>query len=139
MTASAIIQYISETYPEIQTVNSKGNTFFFYGEERNFPFATLVTKDDYDTVSNLSRPGIYRLSIGLTRETFLRLFPDAKSDAEPTSDYAALDQIMPHPAYGKMNWICVLSPSEPTFASVKTLLAEAYEMNVAKGEKRNAW
>lgn len=33
-------------------------------------------------------------------------------------DFTALDQIMPHPVYGKMFWVCVLNPSAATFQSL---------------------
>jgi Family of unknown function (DUF6194) len=50
-----------------------GNTFFFYeppgveSEERRLPFATLV-QNDYggrDALSELGRPGVFRLNIGV--------------------------------------------------------------------------
>jgi hypothetical protein len=81
-----------------------GDTFFFYdpdhiGEEaRRFPFATIVTKDygDFDNASNLDRPGVYRLNVGVGRETLARLLGDAKEH-----DFSALDRLMPHPVYGE--------------------------------------
>ena len=40
---------------------------------------------------------------------------------------------MPHPVYGRMYWVCVLNPSDETFATkVQPLLAEAYDMAVVK-------
>jgi hypothetical protein len=81
-----------------------GDTFFFYdpdhiGEEaRRFPFATIVTKDygDFDNASNMDRPGLYRLNVGVGRETFAHLLGDAKEH-----DFSALDRLMPHPVYGE--------------------------------------
>ncbi len=58
----------------------------------------------------------------------------AESD-EPSSDYdfTALDQLMPHPVYGRMYWMCVLNPSDETFATkVHPLLVEAYQLAVSK-------
>jgi hypothetical protein len=111
------------------------NAFFFYDPghdlpvDRRFPFVTLVAGDEYDQASNLSREGVYRLNVGVSRETCRALFgPDAeRDDAETAYDYAALDTIMPHPVYGQMHWVCVLSPSAETFERVKPLLAEAHE------------
>src|SRR5215204_2489206 len=47
-----------------------GDSFFFYdpddrAEDRRLPFATIVTKDyaGFDTASELSRPGVFRLNI----------------------------------------------------------------------------
>ena len=50
-----------------------GDTFFIYDPDRNlpdkrrFPFATIVTKDygDFDNASNLNRPDVFRLNIGI--------------------------------------------------------------------------
>lgn len=107
----------------VETVEKDGDTYYFVGPDHTFPFATLVTGDRHDTVSNLDRPGVYRLNVGVSKPTFQSLFP-----AKPTEpDYAALDQILPHPVYGKMYWVCVLNPSEATFERVKALLTEAHE------------
>ena len=54
-----------------------GDTFFIYDPHRNlegsrrFPFATIVIKDygDFDIASNLDRPGVFRLNIGVSKET----------------------------------------------------------------------
>jgi hypothetical protein len=102
--------------------------------ERTLPFATLVTKDDYDQVSKLSRPGVFRLNIGVGRETFRSLFGGALSVEEAAKHYdlAALDCLMPHPVYGMMNWVCVLNPSKATFSSIQPLLAESYERAVQR-------
>jgi hypothetical protein len=116
--------------------------FFFYGPGRQMPLATLVTKDDYDSVSNLNRPSVFRLNIGVSKQTFRALFgsqPLSANDsaaADSGYDFTALNQLLPHPVYGKMYWVCVLNPSEATFQqSVRPLLAEAYDMAVSKHDK----
>jgi len=111
-----------------------GDTFFIYDPDRNlegpgrFPFATIVTQDygDFDNLSKLNRPSVFRLNVGVSKETFRAFFPN-----EGEHEFAALDQLMPHPVYGKNHWISVLNPSEATFERVKPLLGEAYE--IAKG------
>ena len=45
---------------------------------------------------------------------------------------------MPHPVYGWMSWVCVLNPSAETFKTMQPLLAEAYDLAVAKFAKRAA-
>src|SRR5262249_26259208 len=91
---------------------------------RRFPFATIVTKDygDFDDASNLDRPGVFRLNIGVGKETYASLF-----DAGAGHDFTALDRLMPHPVYGSNHWVCVLNPSEATFETLKPLLREAYD------------
>lgn len=95
-----------------------------------FPFATIITKDydGFDVASNLSRDGVFRLNIGLSRETYQALAPDETV----AYDFSTLDQLMPHPVYGQNHWVCVLNPSEETFERLKPLLAESYERAVRR-------
>jgi hypothetical protein len=140
----AIGQYITTTFDGITTVSADGNLFFFYDPEQMFPFATLMINDVNDQFSDLSRPSIYRLNIGVSKETFRSLFPQQTfaSDEdlrESGYDFTVLDQVMPHPVYGRMHWVCILNPSTTTFETiVRPLLAEAYERDVSKHTKRAA-
>jgi hypothetical protein len=122
----AIKRTILETWPETDVVEALGATFFSLDAERHWPnFATIVTTDEHDdgTPSKLSRPGVFRLNIGVQRETFQRL---VGAMAEP--DYAAFDQVLPHPVYAKQLWISILNPSDPTFRDVVLpLLTEAHD------------
>jgi hypothetical protein len=131
MDEAAITKHITDSFPGVETVTAMGATFFFYGSDHKFPFATIVTGDEHDQASNLSRPGVYRLNVGVSKETFRALVPDAGGH-----DFTALDRVMPHPVYGKMYWVCVLNPGAETFERVKPLLAEAYHAAVAKQEGR---
>ena len=122
--------------------NRVGRYFFLVRLRRNlppqrrFPFATIVTKDygEFDNASNLNRPGVFRLNIGVSKETFQRLFdsPPGGGDAAATYDFSALDQLMPHPVYAPQSWLCVLNPSAETYQSVQSLLADAYQNAVRK-------
>ena len=54
-------------------VDTQGDAFFFVGdssEDQRMPFATLVTSDAHDTASNLTRTRVFRLNIGIARETY---------------------------------------------------------------------
>ena len=42
-------------------------------------------------------------------------------------DFTALDELMPHPVYGWMGWVQVLSPSRRTFGEIQPLLSAAHE------------
>jgi hypothetical protein len=152
MNEASVIQYINDTFEGIEslTVESTGNTFFFYDPDRMFPFATLVTTDYNDSFSNLNRPSVFRLNIGISKQTYLSLFGSRHSQSSPSGegdaeggghdyDFTALDQLMPHPVYGRMYWVCVLNPSDTTFETVvRPLLAEAYDRDVSKYAKRAA-
>lgn len=147
MDETSIIQYLTDTFDKIQVTTSNGNHFFFYTPEdkvpeRAMPFATLVTNDDYDQVSLLNRPGVFRLNIGVSKTTYHSLLgsqpspPPASGINDAEHDFTALDQLMPHPIYGHLFWVCVLNPSETTFQTIKPLLAEAYQMAVSKQSMR---
>jgi hypothetical protein len=143
MDATSIRQYIVQTFPGVDVVDASGGTFFFVGQDRSLPFATLVTSDEYDQASNLSRPNVFRLNVGVSKETFRSLFgggPERPGEAGAGSghDFTALDCLMPHPVYGKMYWVCVLSPSEATFKRTREFLAEAYERAARKRAKTSS-
>ncbi len=128
MQEAVIAQYILDTFPGVETAENLGYKFFFYGAEHMLPFATLASADnDNDRVSNLDRPGVFRLNIGVSKQTFQSLFGADKVDVSQY-DYTALDRIMPHPDYAPQKWICVLNPGQATLEQVRTFLAEAYEL-----------
>jgi hypothetical protein len=119
-----ITNHIRATYPETDVFEVNGTWFFSFDPENHWPsFATIVTKEDYETGSNLSRPGVFRLNISVDKATFDRL---AGGDHEP--DLATLDRILPHPEYARQHWICILNPTHSTFGSdIKPLLALAHD------------
>lgn len=142
MDQDTIIQYVTDTFAGLEVMRptdgpGAGDTFFFYDPHHNIdpkrrlPFATIVTKDygDFDNASQLDRPDVFRLNVGVSRPTFRALFGDPPSEDSTQStayDFAALDRLLPHPVYARQSWVCVLNPSPETFESVKPLLAEAY-------------
>jgi hypothetical protein len=101
------------------------------------PFATIVTKDygEFDNTSHLDRPDVYRLNIGVSRDTFRAVTgysPDEFDAHAADYDFAALDRLMPHPLYATQSYVCILNPSPATFETLKPLLAEAYERAAAR-------
>ena len=123
-----IARYITETFPGVEAATNFGYSFFFYGSDHKLPFATLASSDnEYDRVSNLDRAEVFRLNVGVTKETFRSFFGNDAVDVS-RYDYTALDCIMPHPHYAAQSYICVLNPSESTFDQIKALLSEAYEL-----------
>ena len=133
---TTIAKYITDTFAGVETTDNLGYTFFFYGPERMLPFATIAnTGNEYERVSNLDRPGVFRLNIGVSRQTFQAWFGASKVDVS-AYDFTVLDKIMPHPEYAAQHWVCVLNPSESTFETVQALLAEAYDLAVRRHSKR---
>jgi hypothetical protein len=116
-----------------------GDTFFFYDPdgvtvpEKRMPFATIVVNDypGFDEASKLSRPGVFRVNLSVSRETFERHSPDGGS-----IDYTVLDQVIRHPVYSAQSWLSVLNPGAETTESVKTLLTEAHERARARYDKK---
>jgi len=135
MNQSAIREYIAQTLVGVDIIDASGGTFFFFDPEHKFPFATITTSDEYDQASNLNRPGVFRLNIGVTKQTFQSVFGTA---ADREWDFTALDQLMPHPVYAPQYWLCVLNPGPVTFETVKGLLAQAYQRAVDRRNRRNA-
>jgi hypothetical protein len=162
MDEASITRYVADTFAGVDVVVASreigspeiawGDTFFIYDPDRDhppdrrFPFATIVTKDygDFDRASNLDRPGVFRLNIGVGKETYRSLFgpqpspPGAAGVVDTGHDFAALDRVMPHPVYAPQSWICVLNPGAETFRAVQPLLAEAYELAARRYARREA-
>jgi len=137
MNESSVANHITQTFPGVETSTSFGYTFFFYRSERKLPFATLIASDtDYDRISNLDRPGVFRLNLGVSKQTFQSLFGAEEVNVKDY-DFTTLDVIMPHPEYAQYHFICVLSPSEETFEKIRSLLAEAYEIAARRYASQN--
>lgn len=149
MDDSLITRYISGRFAGIVPVAAWGETSFFYNPGRALPrgvyFATLKSKDgNNDRASDLDRPAVFRLNIGVSKDTYRSLFgplparPVAGGVVATGHDFSALDALLPHPVYGWMGWVSVLNPSEETFGTVRPLLDEAYALAAAKFRKRVA-
>ena len=101
------------------------------------PFATIALNgNEYEKASMLDRPGVYRLNLGVSRDTFQQLFSTNKIETNDY-DFTALDTILPHPDYSAQSFICVLSPGETTFETLRPLLKEAYKIAEMKYNRRN--
>jgi hypothetical protein len=128
-----IAGWITTTYPGTVIAEAMGATFFSLTDTHWPNFATIVTTDEHDVgnPSDLARPGVFRLNIGVGKATFQRLVGGINDP-----DYAALDTVMPHPVYAKQRWIGILNPSRQTFDEVvKPLLAEGYD-RLARTKRR---
>src|SRR5581483_12004931 len=85
MDPDAIIQYIRDTFPDVEVFTATeglpaGDTFFMYDPDQRldpqhrFPFATIGTKDygEFDRASSLDRAGVFRLNVGVSRKPIAR-------------------------------------------------------------------
>ena len=123
MKEAEIREHILRTCPGTTVVDAGGDSYYFTDPKQMHPFATLVTSDAHDKVSDLDRAGVFRMNIGVSKDTFQALFGAA---GEAEHDFTVLDRLLPHPVYGKMYWVCVLNPGPATSEVIRDLLTEAY-------------
>ncbi len=138
MDAAELTAYITTTFDKVQPLEADGNLFFYYcptGEipEKTFPFATLITNDQYDNVSNLGREGVYRINLPMKRSEFIALYGEGEPDAAKY-DFTAFDTLLPHPVYASYFWVSVVNPGPATLPKVRELLAYGYRGAVGKAE-----
>jgi Family of unknown function (DUF6194) len=147
VTEDEIIAFVSGLPGVAHTVASEangapqvswGDSFFFYDPDgtrqdaRRLPFATIVTQDyaGFDTLSNLDRPGVFRLNVDVGRRRFHDLFghpPVVHPEHADGYDYAALDLVVPHPVYATHGWVSIVGPGERTDQEARSLLEQAHE------------
>ena len=147
MDPAEIARSIQAAFEGVEVLQASGDTFFFVGDQpadQRMPFATIVTSNAHDRASDLDRPGVFRVNIGISRESYEARFgppPPGPITAEPLDtghDYTALDVLMPHPIYASLNWVCVLNPGGPTREALQPLLTEAHGIALARRERREA-
>lgn len=118
-----------------------GDSFFFYDPDgtadRRIPFTTIVTKDydGFDMLSKLNRPGLFRLNVAVGRERFEELLGYPPAEHEPRSasvDYAALDEVIPHPVYAAQGWVSILCPGPNTSEEARSLITSAQQRAMAR-------
>ena len=119
-----------------------GDRFFFAGEDRMRPFATIVLHDvpDFDERSRLSEPGRYRLNIEVGRAEFRNLFgysPEEFAAHSDSLDFAETDRLMPHPAYAVQGWASVVNPGPATADEVERLVAQARSRSAGREHRRS--
>ncbi|MEM7302033.1 MAG: DUF6194 family protein [Pseudomonadota bacterium] len=142
-----VFEHITGTFAGVVPKSTWGETAFFYNPgmalKNGTYFATIKEKDgDNDRASNLDREGSWRLNMGVRKETFVSLFgpppkrPGKGQIIEGPWDFAMSDQIMPHPVYGWMGWLAVISPTLSTWDQCKALIGDAHERAKATFEKR---
>lgn len=147
MRIEKIIEHVVSSFDGVIPKSSWGETSLFYNPGKVLPngvyFCTIKEKNgDNDKSSDLDREGVFRLSIGIRKETYEKLFgPKPKRPAkgciiDTGHDFTALNKLMPHPIYGWMFWVQVLSPKESTITDVFSLIDEAHIHAVMKFNKK---
>lgn len=142
-----ISNYLTDTFDGLAPTETWGELSFFYNPEKRLPrgtyFCTIKEKDgDNDKGSNLNRDGVYRMNFGLPPKVFEDVFgprparPAKSQTIEGPWDFTALNMLMPHPVYGWMGWVCLLSPEPVTFDEIKPLLTIAHKHSVKSFNRR---
>jgi hypothetical protein len=149
MEINDIIKKLLTKFPLLCENKNWGERGLFYNPDNKFTkgayVLTFKEKDGKnDSASKLSRNGVYRLNLKVTKETFISLFnnlpkrPIAGSIIDTGHDFTKLGEIMPHPIYGWMSWICVLNPNIEVlnYMEKQGYFDEAYISAVKVIEKR---
>lgn len=142
-----IIDDVTDRHDGLVVATNWGERGLFYNPEGILPkdvyLLTFKERDGAnDSASHVDRDGVYRLNLGLSKPTFRERFGDipARPKAGQTIsgdwDFTSLNTITPHPVYGWMAWIAVLSPEPETYTTLKPLIQESYEMAKTKYNKR---
>lgn len=120
--------------PDVQREANFGYEFFFVGDDHRLPFVTFANSDnDYDHVSNLDREGVFRINIGVSKETFKKLINQSNDEA---IDYSVLNIFLPHPDYARQNFICILNPADENIQETKRVIDEAHSIAAARARRQ---
>ena len=126
------------TLPEI----AWGDAFCFYAPDGQMPqtvqpYATAVTKDYPDDTASQLGGGRWRLNINAGRAAFTELTGEQPRSTTASWDYAAADTVLPHPVYGELGWICIVTPGPRTRGTALQLLRDAHAAARARAERRS--
>jgi len=147
MSPADIVKAITSRLPSVVPKPSWGETALFFNPGGRLPngvyFCTVKDHDgDNDKASRLSRPGVFRIAIGLATPTYVRLFgPQPKRPVKGgivnlPFDFAQTGRLMPHPIYAWMGWAQILSPSKAVFEEVFPLIEEAHAVAAKKFQSK---
>lgn len=147
ITIEDVLNYCIENLEGVELNKNWGEKAIFYNPQgtlkKGVYVLTIKEKDgENDKSSNINRDKVFRVNIGVRKDTFKKLFsyipsrPPAGGVVDMNYDFTKLDAIMPHPVYAWMGWICVLSPSYETFEKLKPLIQESYTFAQEKFRKR---
>ena len=124
-----IHRHIVDTFPGVQVASAMEATFYSL-DEKHFPnFATIVTTDDHDDASNLSRPGVFWSNIGVNRPNVPTPRGGRRRGARPQGSRRLSPTL-----YARQLWLSILNPSAESWEGVvvKPLLAEAHDRLAAQ-------
>lgn len=108
-----------------------GDLFFYYAPEGAIPpgqpFATIVTKDYPDEPAAGLGGDVFRVNIDAGRR-----------DQDLSGDHTEHDVVHPHPVYGSLGWVGIVSPAGQSSAEMKTLLTNAHAAARRRWNRRHS-
>lgn len=149
MKSKELENWILSTYKGVIVTDAYRERSFFYNPSNLLPkgiyFATIKEGDGpNDKASNLDRDNVYRLSIGIGKDEYFKLFgmkptrPIKGGIVKLSSpcDFTELNKVMPHPIYAWLAWIAVNSPTDKNLHEIKKMLDISYESVLSKYDKK---
>lgn len=147
MNSSELELWILQNYEGLLVTNAYRERSFFYNPDKSLLkgiyFATIKESDGpNDRASKLDREGIYRLSIGIGKRQYKEMFGEipkrpAKGNIVSLDlDFSILNEVVPHPIYAWMGWVCILNPELEKIDSIKNLLDISYLNCLMKYKKK---
>ena len=130
----AEVEAFVEKLDNVEREENFGYIFYFVGDDHMVGFVTIGYSDnEFDSVSKLNREGVFRVNIGVSRETFQSLLGDASSE---NVDYSVLNVFLPHPHYAKQHFVSILNPSGENAEITKKLIIEAHSIAAARLQRK---
>jgi hypothetical protein len=147
MDKEIIISKLLHKYKGLKVNMNWGEVGLFYNPEdklkKGIYLLTFKENDgENDKSSNLNRKDTFRLNLGISKKTFIKLFgyipkrPLAGEIIDMDYDFTKKNIIMPHPIYAWMAWICVINPDEEKFKELLPLIDEGYNLAIEKYKKK---
>lgn len=147
MNSSELEFWIFQNYKGLIVTKAYREKSFFYNPDKSLPrgiyFATIKESDGpNDRASKLDREGIYRFSIGVGKKQYQEMFgnipkrPSKGNIVKLDFDFSRLNEMMPHPIYAWMGWICINNPTSENLERLKFLLDISYKNVLNKYSKK---
>lgn len=140
MKIEELIDDLISSYDHLYLKKTWGETSIFFNPNKASShgsyFLTLKESDGVnDKASNLDRDEIFRVSFGVSRDSYEALFgpkplrPIKGGVVETGHDFTQTNLLMPHPIYAWMNWLQILNPATEKWHSIQHLIDESYELS----------
>jgi hypothetical protein len=147
MQTDEIVDDLLNRFNNLDVKKTWGETSLFFNpneaSSHGTYFLTVKESDGMnDKASNLDREGIFRVSFGISRNSYEALFgpkpprPAKGGVVETVHDFTQTNLLTPHPIYAWMNWVQILNPSAEKWQSIQHLIEESYELSKARLAKR---